>query len=580
CRQAGLSGYANGVDIDGEPWSNVKPSIGCDEYFAGAITGALTPGIEATFTNVTKGFKVDFVADITGHANVSQWDFGDGTVVTNRPYVSHSWGVTGDYSVVLRVYNESNPSGVTATVLIHVVDQIYYVAFNGANAVAPYTSWATAATNIQDAVDAAQSGATILVSNGVYATGGRAVNGGITNRVAVTRPVTVRSVNGPAVTVIQGYQVPGTTNGDSAIRCVYLTNGAALVGFTVANGATSGNGGGLYCESTNAFASNCVIIGNSASGNGGGTYYGTLSNCVLKGNSVSFLGGGGSYESTLNNCLITRNSGGGSMMGTLNNCVVSLNTAYGIGSDHGSGVSYGVQNNCTIVSNTGAGAGAYYAHLNNCIVYYNQGNYSDNFYNSTLSNCCSTGFYSLDSGNFTNAPLFVDLAGGNLRLQNNSPCINSGNNAFVVGSADLDGRSRIVGGTVDVGAYEFQGAGMSEFLGWLQQYDLPTDGSADYTDSDGDRMNNWQEWRCGTVPTNSQSVLQMLAPSNNLSGIVVQWASVNTRTYCLERSTNLGDQPPFLTLATNIVGQAGVTSYTDTNAVGNGPFFYRVKLSP
>lgn len=56
-------------------------------------------------------------------------------------------------------------------------------------------------------------------------------------------------------------------------------------------------------------------------------------------------------------------------------------------------------------------------------------------------------------------PLFTDADGQNFRLQSTSPCINTGNNkAPVIPLLDLDGEPRIMGGGIDMGAYETPGA--------------------------------------------------------------------------------------------------------------------------
>ena len=225
--------------------------------------------------------------------------------------------------------------------------------------------------------------------------------------------------------------MPGTTNGDGAIRCVYLTNGATVSGFTLTKGATQSGGdyeleqagGGVWCEASSAAVSNCVLAGNSAVFGGGGAFGGTLNNCTVTGNFTTYLGGG-AFDCTLNNCILSRNS-----------------------------------------TRSGGGAAT------------NGANYDATY--STLNYCCTTPQPTTGSGNVTLAPLFVNLAGGNLRLQSNSPCINAGNNAYAPAGPDLDGRSSIVGGTVDIGAYEFQPGVSGLFIGWLQHYGLPTDGSAD-----------------------------------------------------------------------------------------------------
>jgi hypothetical protein len=452
-----------------------------------------------------------------------------------------------------------------------------YVSQASTNPVPPYAAWATAATNIQDAIDAATTVDTVLVTNGIYHFGGHAVGTNqLVNRMVLDKPIQVASVKGPKVTIIQGYQVPGTVTGDGAIRCAYLANGAVLSGFTLRNGATRNSGdvwadqsgGGAFCGGT---ITNCILAANTAASGGGGVAGGIVNNCIITGNFAA--NGGGANGSWLNNCLIVSNSasqGGGTWISSIDNCTVAFNSAAfgGGGVIHLSG-DLGVETNS--------------------IIYYNTAPSSPNFLNvkprgwDALQFCCTTplpGWPS--SGCITNEPLFVNLlSGGDFHLQATSPCINSGNNGSVIGTTDLDGNPRIVGSTVDIGAYEFQKAGSMISHAWLQKYGLATDGSADFIDSDGDGMNNWQEWVCGTDPTNALSVLRLLSAVPIGNKVTVSWQSVPGVSYFLVRSSDVGSSfalgPGNADLvATNIVGTTETNSYTDTNANGIGLFFYRV----
>ena len=114
-------------------------------------------------------------------------------------------------------------------------------------------------------------------------------------------------------------------------------------------------------------------------------------------------------------------------------------------------------------------------------------------------------------------------------------------------------------------------------LDWLLQYGLPGDGTAERIDSDGDGMNNWAEYRCGTDPKDPASCLRLAATmEKNQAGepvLVLRWPSVNGKLYRIERLANLGlnlpeviraqilAQPPVNQESMPLPGTAGIGFY-------------------
>ena len=420
-RAAGTN-LVTGTDIDGQAWAN-PPSIGCDEWQPAPLI-VFQP--EVQLTSETVGFAVGAV--VAGQEPFACWWTRDGAPIEDDGHYSsaHTTNLVttgikdfdaGDYQVVV-----SNAFGMATSAVVQLT--IHYVDAACTSPSPPYLSWSTAATTIQDAIDAASPGVIVLVTNGVYATGGKTMAGDLSNRVALTKPLAVVSMNGPAATVIQGAWDPTTTNGDMAVRCAWLTNGAVLSGFTLQGGATRAtgdsfalqSGGGVWCASTNAAVISCVIASNAANYGGGGCYQGRIINCRIVGNRSQL--GGGLYQANPQNCFVSGNTalqqGGGAYESMLVNCTVA--------------------DNCATFGGGGISGGT----AQNCIVYYNTSPLSSwpfNWDSSTLffSYSCTTPSKS-GAGNITNAPQRLD----EVHLAVTSPCRGAGSALYASGT-DIDG---------------------------------------------------------------------------------------------------------------------------------------------
>jgi len=331
----------------------------------------------------------------------------------------------------------------------------YYVDGTLGNEGNPGTSWTAAKARIQSGVNLASTGDTVLVTNGTYT---------LSSQISINNAVTVKSVNGANVTVVDG---------NYSCRCFSINHSNAVVdGFTIMRGhapneSNHAYGGGVIMNGGGTLQ-DCIVVSNRAGSGGlvsqpwGGGVFSTASgkvkNCIIRKNKVESTnmdsGGGGAginaNDINVENCLITENeiyisnwdaNGAGVHCGensTILNCTIVSNACKSGGSQHGGGIHISGSKikvyNCIIWGNTSANQPNWYASMNTGLFY-----------------CCTTPL-AAGIGNIAVDPLLDSLGGW--RLQSNSPCINTGSQLYRTGT-DLDGKDRDPFAP-DMGCYEYQ----------------------------------------------------------------------------------------------------------------------------
>jgi parallel beta-helix repeat protein len=257
--------------------------------------------------------------------------------------------------------------------------------------------------------------------------------------------------------------------------------------------ADGGFGGGMYNFYSNSKLTDCTFTENSSDewGGAGGMHNNNstviVTNCTFTNNSGGRVGGGGMLNNRgsliLTNCRFignsTRRNGGGmdsqeTSELTLSNCIFISNSAEDKGGGMCNSSSNPILTNCTFSGNSAdnCGGGMYNGgssgpKITNCI-FWGDAPEEINFDSGTIDvtyNDIQGGW--LGQGNIDADPLFIepgykDANGvwidGDYHLLPVSPCINTGDPNYMPepNETDLDGRPRIIGGRIDIGAYEYR----------------------------------------------------------------------------------------------------------------------------
>ena len=330
--------------------------------------------------------------------------------------------------------------------------------------------------------------------DGMTITGGSAVmGGGIYSR-------------GGTVTITDSTLSDNSASGGGGI---YIIAGTLTLTNSTLSGNSADSGGGILNNSSTLTVSNSTLSGNSSGDHGGGIYIyhysgtATMSvmNSTLSGNSAARWGGGIYFDNY---------SDSGTL--TVMNSTLSGNSARDGGGIyvHGSSIRTGLRvTNSTLSGNSASGSGggiyfsdaSYSATLNNTIVAGNQALSGPDIHRMTGSH---SGFHSSHNliGDGTGQSSLVNGVNGNLvgtaslpidprlsdltqfangqwghRLLPGSPAINAGSNALAVDASgkplatDLEGKDRILYGTVDIGALEYRMIGDANLDGAVNALD-------------------------------------------------------------------------------------------------------------
>ncbi len=352
-------------------------------------------------------------------------------------------------------------------------------------------SWGTAFKTIQEGIDAASEGDTVIVAQGIYRE--NLLVRGKNIRLTSTDPLNASIV---ANTVIDGNHsgVVVTFSGEELEFCT-------LSGFTIRNGELWSGAGirGGHDEGTHATIEHNVVTGNTAYFAGSIGYVLVSCDGLIRWNTITNNGGTAMYlcDGVIQNNVITGNSGGGlsACYGTIENNLIAGNQGNGLTSCEGT-----IQNN-TIVGNGAAGLKECGGMIRNCIIWGNTGAQVSE--SGVPSFCCIQGWTGGGEGNVASDPRFIDYAGGDYRLQAGSACRGAGVNHywFAWPQRDLDGNCRLAGARVDMGCYEY-GASRDadgDLLSDDREQQVGSDPNDE--DTDGDGLRDGLEALRGTDPT-------------------------------------------------------------------------------